>query len=349
YMGRDGENCIRIIEPYEYANTGYWGYDTYYHYPVGPNNDYYLCMVKMVGTPCHPCIKRNTLWEGPDEDRDLAKTLYPSFKQLMWVLDLLADPEKGEDPDQPLYFACPKTLAQEIMAQSYRKGSNTFIVPCHPTEGRPVFYDREGKGKQTKYSNVQFADEATELHPDLWEQIDWFENILDYPEFGEVRDKYEGVTTTASRGDDSPTEEQPADTGEDVVLPECHGVEFGKYQDCEDCEVVESCAEETEASKQPKSPPEEPGPTTGETPPPKTAKAPRRLPPKTPVRRPAGTAATGDSAPASKKVVKRVQAKPTRGGAATSAGGEDEAGEVDRKKIKDRLKDSIAKRKQARG
>lgn len=340
-IARDGENCIRIIQPFEWKQNRDWAIPVFYHYPVGPAKDYYLCLTKMRGQACPVCIARDSTW---DEDRDLAKSMYPSYKQLMWVLDLMSD-----TPDQPLLYPCPKTLAVEISGQSKRKGTagqtGVFSGPSNPRTGAPIFFDREGKGIQTKYVNVQYAADPMPLDESIMQLIDWFENVLDFPTFEMMQEAYDGhsgVLDGEQDGGGEPTggplytRPEPEQLQEEVPPPECFGKEYDKYQDCDNCEVNNECS----AAMEVPDPVPDPVPDSSlPTPPARVPKTAPKVAPKKVTR----TAPARTPSPAKKTRVERVVAKPSL--AAGAAGG----GDADHKKVKEQLRASIEKRKKARG
>jgi hypothetical protein len=158
FIPHDGENCIRIIEPMEVEELGFYALTVRFHRNVGQDQDYFLCNKWMrarygkrfLGGCFIDEQQTSELW---DEDPDLAKTYYPEpQRELMLVLDL-----KGDDPAQVMLFSCPKTLAEDFIGQSKRKDSDVYVDVSDPEEGVSIYFDRTGKGRNTKYKNVQLG------------------------------------------------------------------------------------------------------------------------------------------------------------------------------------------------
>jgi len=305
YIPREGANVIRIVPPLEVSELAYYGLDVHFHRNVGLNNDYFLCLKRMYGKPCYVCEQQTSqLWE---EDRDLAKSYFPDHRVLMWVLDLGSD-----DSEKLLLWSCPRTLAEEILGQSHKKSADVYLDISDPFDGRKVFFDRIGQGRQTKYKNVQIDEEPFPLDEGLVEQLRSFSEILIVPTYEEVRDAMEGMSLegeeegieehglgAAEEGEEeeidldamdreglealffelggSADQDELEEMGDDdlrqLILeldssqeqeeeseeqqdqeqeqeeeepPECFGVEFDKYQDCDTCDYAPDCREEYE-------------------------------------------------------------------------------------------------------
>ena len=194
YKNRVGPNRLRVIPPLEAEELEYYGYEVWVHSQVGNNNDAFLCYSRMRGEACARCERQKDLW---DDDFDLAKQLYPTKRVLLWVQDLFDD----EEPEKPLLFDCPKTLAAEFLKRSEkkRKGKPTgvYIDPSHPTNGRCVTYDyiapvraKKGQGGEPgKYENVDLESEAApDLEESIMDELVPFEDCLNHHEYEELQE-----------------------------------------------------------------------------------------------------------------------------------------------------------------
>lgn len=210
FVPQEGENCIRIVEPIEVDEIGYYGFDVHFHREVGHSKDYYLCLKNMreilekvydkkVEGRCF--IEEQQTSEMWDTDPDLAKTYFSDHRVLMFVLDM-----NGKDPSELLLWSCAITLSEDIIGQSKRKGSNSYIDVSSPSDGHAVYFDRIGKGRSTKYKNVQIGDEAIPLPEQIEKDRVKFLDLLVVPTYDEVKDAFLNVTD----GEDTPPWEEPA-------------------------------------------------------------------------------------------------------------------------------------------
>ena len=235
FVPKEGENKIRIIQPLEVDDLGYYGREVHFHRGVGPMDHYYICLRRMRSQRCFICeLQTSELW---DEDPELAKTFYPDTRVLMWVLNLNSD-----DPDEPLLWSCAKSLAESILGQSHKKETEVYTDVSHPTEGVPVFFDRKGKGLKTKYQNVQLGEEQTELEESLLDEIDYFDNLIIWPEYDQVKAAYYGDEVEedeTSEHDDIP--ESVESSEEDQPDEDCFQKKFDEYEECDDCKWRDDC------------------------------------------------------------------------------------------------------------
>jgi len=236
YKPRDSENYIRIIQPLEVEELGYYGKEIYFHREVGALKGNFPCLKQMQGKRCVVCeTQTNDLWET---NRDYAKTLYPTQRVLMWILDLkLRDDE--ENYNKPLLWSCARTLAEDILGQSHKKGTEVYINVSDPFEGRAIYFDKEGKGINTKYKNVQLADEPDELDPELVDELVLFDDTINWATYDEVKESFEDNEDKKEEEESTTSEDEKAmDRAEH---PDCFGKEFDVYESCDDCNNRDDC------------------------------------------------------------------------------------------------------------
>jgi len=220
YKPRDGENYIRIIQPLEVEELGYYGKEIYFHREVGA---------------CETQTK--DLWET---NRDYAKTLYPAQRVLMWILDLkLRDDE--ENYNKPLLWSCARTLAEDILGQSHKKGTEVYINVSDPFEGRAIYFDKEGERLNTKYKNVQLADEPDELDPELVEELVLFDDTINWATYDEIKESFEDNEDSKDEEKSTTPEKSTDDPPKEDEVPDCFGKEFDVYEACDDCNNRDDC------------------------------------------------------------------------------------------------------------
>jgi len=189
YELRDGNNYLRPIQPLEVEELNYYGMEVYVHGGVGRLNANYVCMLKTFTEACARCERQTGLWE---EDFDIAKTLYPRKRVLMWVLDLLAD---DEDAEEPQLFNCPKSVAGNFLKQSEKKrkgvATGVYTDPSHPTKGHCLTFDyAPRKGQEPgKYTNEGIeSDLAPKLDIGLRDKIIPLKDCLVLHDYDELKE-----------------------------------------------------------------------------------------------------------------------------------------------------------------
>lgn len=212
YFPRDGENCVRIVEPIEVDDLDYYGFHVHFHRNVGVENGSFLCLKRMLRQLCPICeLQTDELWK---KDPDLAKSYYPSEGMLMWVLNPYAETDKGKK--ELLLWQCPISLAEEILTQSNKKGTSVYVNVSDPVNGCLVYFDREKTGQlayQVEYSGVQVAhDQLAPLADEVADQrIELFECLI-VPTYDEVYAEFHGSFGTTLR----------AESEEDSSVDESH-------------------------------------------------------------------------------------------------------------------------------
>jgi len=214
FIPKEGENCIRIVEPVEVEKLGFWAMTVRFHRNVGYDKDYYLCNKWMRGKhgdefkfPGGCFIDEQQTSELWDEDPDLAKTYYPSpQRELMLVLDL-----SSEEPNKLLKFSCPKTLCEDIIGQSKRKGSDVYVDVSDPKDGVAVYFDRFGKGRDTRYKNVQLGEDTIPLDDSIADARVPLYDLLVVPSYDDVKTAFLGDDDGGSKSYDEPEKEEEPD------------------------------------------------------------------------------------------------------------------------------------------
>lgn len=175
YKPSQGECSIRIMPAsWDKSLDEKWGVGweiaVWMHYNVGPDNNAYLCLAKMLEEPCPVCEAR-----AAATDEDEAYALKVGYRALSWVID--RDNEKAG----PLIFSMPLTLFKEVNARSVDKKSNAVIQVDNPEDGYDVTFTREGEKLRTKYTAVEVARDPTPLSENQKLFDRWLEYIQGFP------------------------------------------------------------------------------------------------------------------------------------------------------------------------
>jgi hypothetical protein len=100
----------------------------------------------------------------------------------MWVLDL----KKPEEAHILKLWSAPRSLSDEILAQSRDPELDVIQEVSHPFEGVPVYFTRTGKGLTTRYTGVKLASNPMPLDEAISDQRFSFMDILIIPTYDEV-------------------------------------------------------------------------------------------------------------------------------------------------------------------
>jgi len=255
YVPRVGKNKIRIVQPLEIEELGFYGMCVYFHRDVGDRGEPlygdYLCVSRMkpvfkkcydenISGECFICSQQTSeLW---DSDWDLAKTYYPDERVWFWVQDLLAD-----DKDEIYLWSCAWTLHEEIVSRSSSAETSVYVDVSDPVLGVPVSFEKQGERyPNIKYVNVQIFTEPLPLSDDIIDQLIEFRELLMVPEYSNVKAAHLNISTDDADSSDALEEQVKDDVQNEDKEPDCFRKEYDKWADCENCKWAEECAKKPE-------------------------------------------------------------------------------------------------------
>lgn len=200
YAVRDGDNWIRILPPTD-PDQEHWGIDLHTHFGIGPENAAVLCNLKMAGEKCVICDAASKADRAGDEE--LAKSLRPTRRLLVWVLDM------NEEKKGPQLWAMPKSVDADIVKITKDRTSGEWLLIDHPDDGYDLNFHKAGKQRNTRYSGFVIARRPSSVADR------WLDYIEDNPLLGTLIDRtpeevqaiYEGGTERKRPRDD---DEEPA-------------------------------------------------------------------------------------------------------------------------------------------
>ena len=165
YRVRDGENHIRPLPPSDEWQDmpdfpGHFGMDVYVHNEVGPNRAAVLCLAKMKGKRC-PVCEEGAAIKGDEEEQ---RKYRASKRVVMLILDR-KDKEKGVQ-----IWAAPYTLDRDFAKVAKDRQTGEVYAIDDPYEGYDITFDKEGKGRGTKYTGVQLARRPTSVPDSILEK-----------------------------------------------------------------------------------------------------------------------------------------------------------------------------------
>jgi hypothetical protein len=161
----DGDNNIRIVPP-TWAKPEHFAYDIYVHYGVGPDRQSYLCLFKMKGEPDPINDERERFRRDMDsenkDDKEYLKELTAKQRGLIYLID------RDNEKEGVQAWAMPHGLDMDIVKVSVDKQSGEVLPIDHPEDGYDIFFEKNGKGINTKYEGVAIARRSSPLGKAAW-------------------------------------------------------------------------------------------------------------------------------------------------------------------------------------
>lgn len=262
FVPKDGKNRIRIVQPLEIEELEFYGMEMHFHRSVGDEgedlNGDYLCNSRMksilrdcykgidIPNKCFVCQQQTSdLW---DSNPDLAKSYYPDRRMWLFVLNLMAD-----DTEEVYLWSCPWTLHEEIVSRSSNAETMVYVDVSDPAKGVPVSFERSGKGKLTKYTNVQLFTEPSKLSSKVLDGLIEFKDAIVIPSEDIVKAAFLNVSLDGIDDAEAEQEEQkPAEDAAEEGPPDCFRKEFDKWADCDTCDFATECAKKEKPKKEEK-------------------------------------------------------------------------------------------------
>ncbi len=178
FSPKDGDNCIRIVpclgsDPWFPEKVGTWGLDCRVVFMAG--HGYFLVEIGKGGKTTLTAMFAEVEREVRKQDPEEARQFRGSRRTIMFVLDLNA----GEVSKESLkIWPAAATLVDDFVRASKNKRTGELIEIEHPEHGRPIFFERVGSGRSTKYQGVQVDQEALPLEQWMADALPHFEDIL---------------------------------------------------------------------------------------------------------------------------------------------------------------------------
>lgn len=171
--GKD-ENSIRILPP-TWADPEHYGYDTWVHFSVGPDNGTVICLSKMrgkspegYGIACPICEYQVRAETAGRED---AADFKAKRRVLVWLIN-----RKPAKPDEnPQIWTMPWTLDKEISVVCKDRETGQLYQIDNPETGYDVFFNKSGEKELTKYGGVALSRRESAIDPKI------LQYVIDHP------------------------------------------------------------------------------------------------------------------------------------------------------------------------
>ena len=213
YKVRDGKNLIRVLPPTwgdEKHPPKHYGYDIFVNYNIGVDDQSYLSLSKMLGKP-DPLAEARKEAEA-DGDKELAKSLQPTQRICVWLIDRQAEDEG------PQLWAAPFTFDKALINVSFDDDTKEVVYIDDPETGCDVRFYKEGAGLKTKYdaSKMRLMKPGP-IHEDQGTQDEWMAFIMENPipdclnfyTYDQIAAAFDGTTKSKKAADDDDERPRP--------------------------------------------------------------------------------------------------------------------------------------------
>lgn len=172
FTPKAGKHRLRILPP-TWEDARHYGYDVYLNYGIGPDNQTYLSLSRMLGEEDPVKEEHDRAANAGNEDD--AKALKANKRILCYVID-----RKNEDAG-PLLWAMPVTIDRDLVALSIDETTGEILAIDHPTDGYDISFTKEGEKLRTTYTGIQIARAPSPLSPDQDVADSWLDYVLAHP------------------------------------------------------------------------------------------------------------------------------------------------------------------------
>lgn len=204
---KDGDNAIRIVPPLADDTTnglGVWGLDVRVVFMAG--HGYFVVEIGKGGTT--PLTKKfaDLEREVRKQDPEEARQFRGSRRTVMFILDL----NSGTVNEGALkIWPSAATLVDDFVRASKNKRTGELIEIEDPAEGRPIFFEKVGSGRSTKYQGVQVDQSPLPLEQWMADKLPHFGDILIFKTEDEADQAIAGYLDGDSGGGGSNEDERP--------------------------------------------------------------------------------------------------------------------------------------------
>ncbi len=224
-------NQIRLMPP-TWDEAEYWGYEVKVHYNVGSDNSAFLCLKEMKKKKCPICEEHDALAKKGKVDEEYLASLKPTRRVLMYVID------RKNEGDGPLVWAAPWTVDKEITIKSIHKKTGDSIPLDSPTEGYDIFFKRDGKGRNTKYTGFDKDDEPSPLSDNKKKMREWLEfieenplpSVIKFASYEEIAEAFSGGMYDYDSEKNKETKETNEDEEETLTWNDIHEMKRRKLE-----------------------------------------------------------------------------------------------------------------------
>ena len=211
YKVKDGKNLIRILPP-TWPDADHYGYDAFINYGIGPDENAYLSLSKMKKEK-DPLAEAKKQAER-DGEATLAKSLDPSKRVLLYVIDRL------DEKEGPQLWSAPWTVDKAFCALSLDEDTGDMVMVDDPEMGCDIRFYKEGTGLTTKYPAEKMKIlKPSKLSEDEDLQDAWLDHIsknpipsvLNFYDYDHIASVFDGhvAKETPKKDEDKPSESKP--------------------------------------------------------------------------------------------------------------------------------------------
>lgn len=157
YRPKDGDNLIRILPP-TFDDAEHYGYELWVRYGIGPDQDSFLDLNKMLGQP--DPIEEERMEAMQDNDKDYADKLQSKKRVGVYLID------RDEEDKGIQFWSMPWTMDADITTLAVDKRTGEVLDIDDPEDGYDIEFTKTGKGIKTQYGGLGIARKSSPLDND---------------------------------------------------------------------------------------------------------------------------------------------------------------------------------------
>lgn len=206
------KNHLRILPP-TWDDAEHYAYDAWVYFGIGPDGSSFLSLSDMKDEE-DPILEERKRAER-EGDMEYADKLKAKKRPTCWVID------RNNEDEGPQIWSMPWTVDRDIATQMIHHKTGEVIPIDDPYEGFDLYFNREGKGRNTKYVGISIdRDESPALddEDDLEELLEFIEenpvpDTFDFADYEHISKVFDAETSRANHERDSDDDDD--DDGDD--------------------------------------------------------------------------------------------------------------------------------------
>ncbi len=181
----------------------YWERTFWVHRNIGPNNRWFVCPARTVGSDCPICEYVSKLQRDPESDQEIIDNLLPSKRQLFNVQDS-EDPGKVKLWDiSHFYFGKQLDAALDNAYEDDDDNMDNFADPEGGASLKLGIETNSFSGKTSyKVSDITFKPRKEDLDEELVEKAVCLDDILIIPTAEEIKAAMRGIEDMSSEDEE---------------------------------------------------------------------------------------------------------------------------------------------------
>lgn len=155
----------------------HYGYEIWLNYKIGTDEGTYISRFKH-GFPEQCAVQEMIIRlraDGAEKYKSAIKAISAKKRVLVWWLG------RGQEHEGWKLWSMPWTVDKDIAKRAYMKGTSKVLLIDHHLDGYDVSFEVEGKGRNTKYTQVDVARMPSPIVEDSAELAKLMKFVVDNP------------------------------------------------------------------------------------------------------------------------------------------------------------------------